>query len=141
LNQGFRFSSRRTPAGAEFEPVFFGIDLPFQGDIPALGYAQSFQNAHGGHFRGGIFSHNLGNNPVQSHATFALHQQAKNQDRRSRSRGKDQHLVETRIDGQVVGKKADNNSQAEPRQHRRDKPRAALRPVRVPATARNRDPD
>ncbi len=72
LNQSFCATSRGSPRGTEFKPLFFRIDAPFHGQIPALRYAQSFKNAHGRDFGGSVLSDNLADDQLQRKTVFPL---------------------------------------------------------------------
>jgi hypothetical protein len=54
------------------QAVFLGVDLPFEGHVPALRDAEGLKNAHGGDFRGGVFAHDLADHQLQGQAVLAL---------------------------------------------------------------------
>ena len=72
LDEGLGAVAGSAPGGAELEPILFGVDLPFDGQVPALGDAEGLENAHGGDFRGGVFTHDLADHQLQSEAMLAL---------------------------------------------------------------------
>ena len=61
-----------SPGRTELEAIFVVVDDPFNGHVPALRYAESFKDAHGGDFRRSVFSDDLAYHELQGEAMLAL---------------------------------------------------------------------
>ena len=68
--------SARRPGAPQAEPnssrFSSALTVPLNGHIPALGNAEGFENAHGGHFGGSVFTDDLAHHQLQRQAVFAL---------------------------------------------------------------------
>ena len=113
LDQALGLTAGSAPAGAEVEAVHFGIDFPFEGDIPALRDAEGLEDAHGRNFGRGVFADNLTDDALEGDAALPLDEEAQNQNGGSGSGGEDEQLVDAGVDGEVVGKEPDDYGEEE----------------------------
>ena len=72
LDQCFGTMAWSAPGRRELKPVLIGVDIPFNGHIPALGDAEGFENAHDRNLVGRILAHDLAHHKLQGKTVFAL---------------------------------------------------------------------